>query len=168
MGFGLSKFIRKVTPKPLRSIARNFVAPVMGSLGFEGSGLFRALADIKKPTSVGTAQAPAGAVGPAQAPAFKPTRPAEMAMPSGLSSELAGFSPEQTRSSLATKGVQVGLGKSEDDYYRNLVQRSLIGDGNVVAPNTDSLLPVESQYFSKKGINTSSIMDFLRQIQGAV
>jgi hypothetical protein len=80
---------------------------------------------------------------------------------------LSGFTPEQERSALATKGINQGLGKDEDAYYRNLIQRSLIGDDNKPAADTNSLLPVESQYFSQKGMNTSGIMDFLKQLAGA-
>lgn len=102
---------------------------------------------------------------PAQAPAFSPSKPAAIARPSSLS-DLSGYDPSQERSALATKGVQGGLGKPEQDYYKNLIQRSLIGDTNEVTGDTNSLLPVESQYFSKQGINTSDIMKFLQQLQG--
>lgn len=104
--------------------------------------------------------------GPAQAPVFNPTRPGALARPGSLS-EYQSFTPEQERSALATKGVNQGLGKDEDAYYRNLIQRSLIGDNNQPAPDTNSLLPVESQYFSQQGMNTSGIMDFLKQLAGA-
>lgn len=104
---------------------------------------------------------------PAQAPAFVPKKPAPIARPSSLA-DFSTFTPEQERSALATRGTQGGLGKPEEDYYRNLVQRSLIGDNNQVTGNTDSILPVESQFFSKQGLNTSDIMKFLQQLQGNV
>ena len=103
--------------------------------------------------------------GPAQAAPFNPVKPSALARPSGLS-DYANFTPEQERSALATKGLNQGLGKDEDAYYKNLVQRSLIGDNNKPAADTNSLLPVESQYFSQSGMNTSGIMDFLKQLQG--
>ena len=59
------------------------------------------------------------------------------------------------------------MAKDEDAYYRNLVERSLIGDDNKPAADTNTLLPVESQYFSQQGMNTSGIMDFLKQLMGA-
>jgi hypothetical protein len=113
----------------------------------------------KKPKALAPVQ-------PAQAAPFKPEKPAPVARPIGLS-EYSSFTPEQERSSLATKGLNQGLGKDENAYYKNLVQRSLIGDDNTPAPDTNSLLPVESQYFSRQGMNTSGIMDFLKQLQGA-
>lgn len=103
---------------------------------------------------------------PAQAAPFNPTRPDAMSRPGSLSG-FDSFTPEQERSSLATRGINQGLGRDEDSYYRNLIQRSLIGEGNQVAPNTNSLLPIESQYFSQQGMNTSGIMDFLKQLTGA-
>ncbi len=93
------------------------------------------------------------------------TRPDAIARPQGLS-PLADFSPEQERSALATQGVNRGLGDEEQAYYRNLVQRSLIGDGGKI--NTDNpnfLSPIESQYFSRQGQNTSDVTKFLRGLQ---
>lgn len=103
--------------------------------------------------------------GPAQAAPFNPMRPDAIGRPSSLS-EYANFTPEQERSALATRGLNQGLGKDEDAYYRNLIQRSLIGDNNQPVADTNSLLPVESQYFSQQGMNTSGIMDFLKALQG--
>jgi hypothetical protein len=102
----------------------------------------------------------------AQAPPFSPSRPEEAQRPESLS-EFGTFSPEQQRSALATKGLNSGLGSDEESYYRNLVQRSLIGDGNTVQQdNPNFLLPVESQYFSRSGVDTSDIMKFLQGISG--
>lgn len=96
---------------------------------------------------------------------FAPVKPAAMAAPSSLS-ELSTFSPEQTRSALATQGINGGLGSDEQAYYRNLLQRSLIGDGNKVdTSNPNFLMPIESQYFSQQGQNTSDVMKFLQGIQ---
>lgn len=103
---------------------------------------------------------------PAQAPEFKPVKPTAMGRPDSLSS-FAGYAPEQERSALATKGLNKGLGADEESYYRNLVSRSLVGDNNQVVGDANTLLPVESQYFSRGGVNTSDIMQFLKQIQGA-
>jgi len=103
--------------------------------------------------------------GPAQAAPFSPKKPGAMALPSSLS-EYADFTPEQQRSAFATKGINQGLGKDEDSYYKNLIQQSLIGDNNQITGDMNSLLPVESQYFSQQGINTSDIMKFLEQISG--
>lgn len=101
---------------------------------------------------------------PAQAPQFSPSRPEEMQRPDSLS-EFGTFTPEQQRSALATKGLNTGLGQDENAYYRNLLQRSLIGDGNNVdTSNPNFLLPIESQYFSQQGQNTSDIMKFLEGI----
>lgn len=103
----------------------------------------------------------------AQAAPFSPVKPSAIARPSSLA-DYSGFDPLQERTALATKGLNQGLGKQEQDYYTNLVQRSLIGDTNQPASDTSGLSPVESQYFSQKGINTSDIMKFLQQLQGGV
>ncbi len=102
----------------------------------------------------------------AQAPEVKLTKPMALVRPEGLN-EYANFDPQQERSALATKGINQGLAKDEGAYYKNLVQRSLIGDDNTPAADTNSLLPIESQYFSQQGMNTSGIMEFLKQLQGA-
>jgi hypothetical protein len=97
--------------------------------------------------------------------AFTPTRPNEMQAPQGFENDFAGFSPEQTRSALATRGINLGLGSQEDAYYKNLLQRSLIDESGNVTQNQDFLLPVESQYFSRRGVDTSNIMNFLKSIR---
>lgn len=107
----------------------------------------------------------AAPIAAAQAPEFKPVKPMAVVRPDSLG-EYANFDKQQERSALATKGINQGLGKDESGYYKNLVQRSLIGDDNKPAPDTNSLLPVESQYFSRQGMNTSGVMDFLKQLQG--
>lgn len=102
--------------------------------------------------------------GPAEAPAFNPVRPNAMSRPTSLN-ELSTFAPEQARSALATKGLNSGLGADENNYYKNLLQRSLIGDGNKVdTSNPNFLMPIESSYFSGQGYNTNNVMDFLKGI----
>lgn len=96
---------------------------------------------------------------------FSPLRPDAMARPGSLA-ELSPFSNEQERSAIATKGVNTGLGQDEMSYYRNLLQRSLIGEGNKV--NTDNpnfLMPIESSYLSGRGNNTNDIMSLLKSLQ---
>lgn len=134
----------------------SFLEPVGSILGAVSGaqGLLRGKPKAPQPTQ------------PAQAPPFNPMRPDAIVRPGSLSG-YSDFTPEQERSALATKGINQGLGKDENSYYRNLIQRSLIGDNNKPAPDTNSLLPVESQYFSQQGMNTSGIMDFLKQLQGA-
>ncbi len=97
--------------------------------------------------------------------AFSPVKPDAIARPNSLN-ELSGYSPEQERSALATKGNNTGLGSDENTYYKNLLARSLIGDGNKVnTGNPNFLMPIESSYFSKQGANTSDVMKFLQSIQ---
>lgn len=104
-------------------------------------------------------------IAPAEAPPFSPVKPNELARPESLGAEFSAFSPEQQRSNLATKGLNSGLGADEDAYYRNLIQRTLIGDDNKVQTgNPNFLLPIESQYFSRQGKDTSDIMKFLQSI----
>lgn len=111
-------------------------------------------------------KAPSAPAAAQEAP-FSPTKPTAMSRPDSLST-LAGYMPDQERTALATKGTQTGLGKDEDNYYRNLIQRSLIGDDNSAASGNvdDYLKPVESQYFAKQGANTGGVMDFLKSIRG--
>lgn len=135
------------------------VASFLGPVGQVASAVSTAQQFLNKP------KAPK-AVGPAQAAPFNPTKPDAMQRPQSLS-EFDNFTPEQERSALATRGINQGLGADENSYYKNLVQRSLIGDNNQPAADTNSLLPVESQYFSSQGMNTSGILDFLKQLQGA-
>lgn len=103
----------------------------------------------------------------AQATPFTPIKPTAIARPSALAG-FSGFDPQQERAALATKGLNQGLGKQEEDYYTNLIQRSLIGDTNQVTSDSSALSPIESQYFSQKGFNTSDIMKFLQQLQGGI
>lgn len=99
----------------------------------------------------------------AQADPFVATRPDALARPSALG-DMAAYAPEQERSALATKGLNQGLGDDEQAYYKNLVQRSLIGDGNKVTGSVDSLLPIEQQYFGQQGYNMKDINSFLQSI----
>lgn len=102
---------------------------------------------------------------PSSAP-YNPKKPAAIATPASLS-QMSSFDPEQQRSALATKGLNGGLGADENAYYRNLLQRSLIGDGNKVnTTNPNFLMPIESTYFSQQGQNTSDVMKFLQGISG--
>jgi hypothetical protein len=98
----------------------------------------------------------------AQAKPFQAFRPNEIGLPGSLG-DLSSFDQSQQRSALATRGLNQGLGADEDSYYKNLIQRSLIGEGNQVdKSNPNFLMPIESQYFSQKGLNTSDIMKFLQ------
>ena len=101
---------------------------------------------------------------PAQEEPFVPVRPEALDRPETLS-ELAAFSPEQERSALATQGLNVGLGAAENQYYRNLLQRSLIGEGGQVAQDQNFLLPVEQQFFQRQGVDVSSPLRFLEGIR---
>lgn len=101
----------------------------------------------------------------ATAPAFNPMRPEAMATPDSLGA-MAGFAPDQMRSALATQGLNQGLGSQESAYYKNLLQRSLIGDKNQVNTASQNFLsPIESQYFSRQGLDTSNVMKFLQGLQ---
>lgn len=144
------------------------ILPALGSIGsFLGPvGTIMSAVSGAQGLLGGNKQKAPAPVQPAQAPAFAPKKPDALARPGSLS-DYSSFTPEQERSALATKGLNQGLGKDEDAYYKNLIQRSLIGDNNQPAADTNSLLPVESQYFSQQGMNTSGIMDFLKQLQGA-
>lgn len=103
-------------------------------------------------------------VEPAQAPEFVPERPQAIQRPESLN-ELAAFSPVQERSALATQGLNVGLGSQENEYYKNLLQRSLIGEGNQVSQDNNFLLPIEQQYFGRQGVSTNSPLDFLKGLR---
>lgn len=143
------------------------ILPALGSIGSFLGPVGTIMGAVSGAQSLlgGGKQKSAPPVTPTQAPAFTPVKPAAVARPTSLA-DYSNFDPAQERSALATKGTQGGLGKPEQDYYKNLVQRSLIGDNNTTSPDTSSLLPVESQYFSGQGMNTSDIKKFLQQLQG--
>ncbi len=137
-------------------------APAIGAI----SGIMSAVQGLRGQKSSGGGGYSAPVAAPVEAP--KPiTKPYAQTRPDSLST-LAGYMPDQERTALATKGTQTGLGKEEDSYYKNLIQRSLIGDDNRASSGSldDYLKPVESQYFAKQGANTGGIEDFLRSIRG--
>lgn len=102
----------------------------------------------------------------ADVPQFTAKQPASIDRPASLSA-LSGYTPEQERSALATKGNNTGLGGDEQSYYRNLLMRSLVGEGGQVnTSNPNALLPIESSYLSKQGYNTSDITELLKRLQG--
>lgn len=101
----------------------------------------------------------------AQAPAFNPTQPAAMQMPSSLNS-YSSDDPTQLRTALATQGLNGGLGQQEQSYYSNLLQRSLIGSNNQVTTDPNFLSPIESQYWARQGLNTSDPTSFLKGLAG--
>ena len=110
------------------------------------------------------AAAPQPAPAPAEAEPFTPTRPDALDRPETLS-ELAAFSPTQERSALATHGLNVGLGSQENAYYRNLLQRSLVGEGGQVSQDPNFLLPIEQQFFQRQGVDVSDPLRFLEGIR---
>lgn len=122
----------------------NFVAKPLGIDYYSG------LAQGTKPDKPSIAPAAAAA----------PYAPSKMALPGSLQ-ELGGLSNVQQRSYLASQGAQgEGLGGNARDYYTNLLQ-------NNIHDNQDAtLLPVESQYLSQNGVNTSlsgqQLIDALR------
>src|SRR5690348_7038981 len=131
-------------------------AGILGSIGSVLGPAASIFSAVKGANGLMGGNKPKPPPGPAQAAPFNPLRPEALGRPSSLA-EYSNFTPEQERSALATRGINQGLGKDEDAYYRNLIQRSLIGDNNQPAADTNSLLPVESQYFSQQGMNTSGI-----------
>lgn len=137
---------------------------LLGVGGSTISGAGNLLQAASLASSIGspkTSQPSAAGPGTAAPAAYKPVLPDAMAMPSSLN-QMSAYSPEQVRSALATQGVNGGLGKDEQSYYTNLLQRSLIGPGNQVnTSNPNFLMPIESQYYSQKGLNTSDPNQFL-------
>lgn len=165
LGFGSAAYDALDSANPIISGIANVGS---GAAGLFGGDTLGTASKIASAASLLTPQKQTQAIANQQIQAptteapFVPLRPGALARPQGLS-EMANYSPEQERSALATKGVNGGLGQDENAYYRNLVQRSLIGDGNKVdTSNPNFLLPVESQYFSKQGINTSDPLKFLQ------
>lgn len=158
----MSKGVKKVLGVikkvgPLASIASSFVPGMQGvAPAIKAITAASSFAEDEKPKKQKPIQA-------AQANPFVASRPDAMARPAGLS-DFAAYSPDQERTALATKGLNQGLGDDEQAYYKNLVQRSLIGDGNQVTGSVDSLLPVEQQYFGQQGHNMGDINAFLQSI----
>lgn len=167
-------FIAMAAPFVLPGVGTALTAGLGGigsSLGGAGnilggvSGLMNVLGSSGKQKSEGVQQVQEQTVKPAQAEEFIPTRPQALGLPSSLA-EIGSYTPEQQRSALATKGLNQGLGEDENAYYKNLVQRSLIGDKNQVTGDVNSLLPVEQQYFGRQGINMGNINSFLKGLSG--
>jgi hypothetical protein len=138
--------------------------------GISGGGLLDNASKIMQAMSVIAPQKQSIAnqrIGDPSTPAvkdFTPKKQEAMSRPASLN-EFAGFSPEQERSALATKGINSGLGAEENAYYINLLNRTMIGDGGEVNRSSqDFLMPIESQYFSRRGKNTSDIIKFLQGI----
>ncbi len=152
--------------------ASNAASALGGALGIGGStmgGASKFLQAASLASSIGspkTSQPSAAGPGTAAPAAYKPVMPGAMNMPSSLN-QMSAYSPEQMRSALATQGINGGLGKDEQSYYTNLLQRSLIGPGNKVnTSNPNFLMPIESQYFSQRGLNTSDPTQFLSGLNG--
>jgi hypothetical protein len=79
---------------------------------------------------------------------------------------MAQYSPLQERTALGLRGVEGKLGETEVNYYKNLLQRSLIGEGNQFDPNQQNFLnPIEGQYFAQQGMPTDDLTSFLRAIR---
>ena len=92
-------------------------------------------------------------------------RPKAMERPNSLM-DYSGYDAQQERSALATKGLNTGLGEDENSYYRNLIQRALIGEGNRVDnKNSNFLLPIEQTYWNRQGVNTGDARSFLGGIR---
>lgn len=136
------------------------IGTVLGALGTARA----AFGGQQQPQTIIQQPAQPAAPAPAEPEPFTPERPLEAVRPESLS-ELAAFAPQQERSALATQGLNVGLGTQESAYYRNLLQRSLIGEGGQVTQDQDFLLPVEQQYFRGQGINVEDPLEFLRGIR---
>lgn len=158
-----------IVGKSLYSSATSALAPTSAAgKVFQALSLAGGMGGAPKPQREVLSQQRIGNPAPSagEVPQFFPQRPQAMNRPSALN-ELAGFSPEQERSYLATRGKNTGLGSEEQSYYDNLVQRSLIGEGGQVnTENPNWLMPIESSYYSGQGRNTSSVMEFLRQLHG--
>lgn len=161
------KTLLKVAPivaAPFTGGASLFGLPASSVLtGLSAAGSLLGGGEKQQPQNTYVYNGQQSPVAPAQAETFTPKQPVAMARP-GTLGDLASFSPDQERTALATKGLNQGLGQDEDAYYRNLIQRSLIGSDNAVTGSVNSLLPIEQQYFGKKGIAMNDINSFLKGI----
>ena len=182
MGFFSSLWsgVKKVLP--IAAVAAPFLLPAVapalaGSLGMAGGGGFlstlgtasKLLSGANLISQIGPGSSSSSA--PRTAGTLQQQKPKQLERPDSMSrpnslAGMASFDPMQERSALATQGVQGGLGKDEDSYYQNLVQRSLIGEGNKLQPSLNSLLPVEQQYLGSKGKNLGGVEELLRSIKG--
>lgn len=122
-------------------------APAIGGVGFNqltGQLAGGAVTDLltAPPPTIDQPTAPAGPTGPTNAPV---TRPKEAALPSMLGGDFGSLDPFQRETALATQGsFGQGLGKDEQDYFLNLLQRRLQDDqGNAADFN---IAPVEQNY----------------------
>lgn len=146
------------------------VGSALGSLGTGTLSLAKGIGAVTQPVSglmtaasmlQSTPKPKVSAVQP-ETP-FAPVRPGEMAAP-GTLSDMTGMSDLQRRTSLATRGVQGGLGAEEEAYFNNLTQRTLLDEGNSVG-GIDRLTPIELEYYRKKGLNAEDPYQLLRSLQ---
>jgi len=95
---------------------------------------------------------------------YKPTRMPQVSSGS-LADSLSGLSPIQQVSGLATEGYYgSGLGKDEQNYWLNMVNRRLVDDSGTVDPDLQELLPIEQSYLSQLGIQGRPV-DILQGIE---
>lgn len=92
------------------------------------------------------------------------TRPKEATAPAGLS--LAGMSPLQQRSAIATGAVASNNPAYRDpttrNYYRNLLERDFVNDDGSLR-DIAGLLPIEGQYLSSLGLSQPTTTQALLQ-----
>lgn len=94
---------------------------------------------------------------------FSPSQQPQMGIPQSLS-QFSGLSPLQQGTNIATKGVYGGgNGPQENQYFMNLVNRSLFDNGQVAA-NSNNINPVEMGYLNQLGVSGSSPTDLLKGI----
>lgn len=101
--------------------------------------------------------------GAAAAP-FEPKREEAMARPSSFQA-FGSLSPEQETSAIATQGVYGGgVGKQEQDYYQNLINRQLVDEGGGLR-DVGQLSPINRGYLSQLGYGQGNTRDLLEAMQ---
>jgi hypothetical protein len=93
-----------------------------------------------------------GGSGVAKEKAFKPQRAGEIELPGSFGS-IANLSGDQQTSNIASQGVYGGgLGKQEQDYFLNQINRQLVDESGKVG-DMSAISPIESSYLSQLGLD---------------
>lgn len=103
-----------------------------------------------------------GAPKPKAPQGWSPSQQPNQSAPASLSG-IAGLSPEQSQSNIATQGAFGGLGPQETGYFLNQVNNQLAtGGGN--SKGMDALSPIEGTFLQKLGLPIGNPSDLLKAI----
>lgn len=128
------------------AIANTTVGGALG--GFAGNSIAGSVAD-----SLGLGEQPEMSKPKTQTESpFAPSRNAQLDLPGSLTG-LNGLDDVQQSTNLANQGVYGGgLGKDEQTYFTNLLNRRLVDDAGNVDSDLSEVNPIEQSYLSQIGL----------------